>query len=111
MANLQKHFAKMRVLSNVEKRGEDGYTIVSGFYSSLNHAGRNAIQGAMKVRSREGECHDAYAGNLVAYHIDDMPIWVFLEIIGFGTLVDFYLFCATRWEYRIQRDAAGTLRS
>ncbi len=33
----------MRVLSNVEKRGEDGYTIVSGFYSSLNHAGRNAI--------------------------------------------------------------------
>lgn len=43
MANLQKHFAKMRVLSNVEKRGEDGYTIVSSFYSSLNHAGRNAI--------------------------------------------------------------------
>lgn len=28
------HFAKMKVLSNVEKRCEDGYTIVSGFYSS-----------------------------------------------------------------------------
>ena len=52
----------------------------------------------MKVRGREGERHDAYAGDLIAHHIDDMPIWVFLEVIDFGTLVDFYLFCATRWE-------------
>lgn len=50
----------------------------------------------MKVRGREGERHDAYAGDLIAHHIDDMPIWVFLEVIDFGTLVDFYLFCATR---------------
>ena len=52
----------------------------------------------MKVRGREGERHDAYAGDLIAHHIDDMPIWVFLEVIDFGTLVDFYLFCATRWK-------------
>ncbi len=91
------HFAKMKVLSNVEGRGEDGYAIVAGFYASLNHAGRNAIQGAMRVRSRKGDRHDAYAGDLIAHYMDDMPVWVFLEVIDFGTFVDFYLFCANRW--------------
>lgn len=91
------HFAKMKVLSNVEGRGEDGYTLVSDFYASLNHAGKNAIQGAMRVRSRDGERHDVYAGDLIAHHLDDMPVWVFQEVIDFGTFVDFYLFCAGRW--------------
>ncbi len=92
------HFAKIKVLLNVEERGEDGYAIVSDFYASLNHAGRNAIQGTMRVRSREGERHDVYAGDLIAHHMGDMPIWVFQEVIDFGTFVDFYLFCAGRWD-------------
>ncbi len=91
------HFAKLKVLSQLEKEGEDGYAIVTDFYASLNHAGRNAIQGAMKVRGGEGERHDAYAGDLIAHHLQDMPVWVFLEVIDFGTFVDFYLFCAGRW--------------
>ena len=92
------HFAKMKVLSNVEERDEDGYAIVSDFYASLNHAGRNAIQGTMRVRSREGERHDIYAGDLIAHHMGDMPVWVFQEVVDFGTFVDFYLFCALRWD-------------
>lgn len=27
-----------------------------------------------------------------------MPVWVFQEVIDFGTFVDFYLFCAGRWD-------------
>lgn len=91
------HFAKMKVLAGVESRGEDGYRIVSDFHGSLNHAGRNAILGSMRARSREGERHDAYAGDLIARHIAHMPVWVFQEVIDFGTFVDFYKFCAERW--------------
>jgi hypothetical protein len=29
-----------------------------------------------------------------------MPIWVLLEVGSFGTLVDFYRFCAKRWDSR-----------
>lgn len=66
------HFAKMKVLFNVEARGEDGYRIVADFYASLNHTDRNAIQGAMRARSQEGERRDAYAGDLIAHHIADI---------------------------------------
>ncbi|MBQ9000642.1 MAG: Abi family protein, partial [Eggerthellaceae bacterium] len=92
------HFAKMKVLANVESRGENGYAIVDEFYASLNHAGRNAILGAMHVRGGLDERRDAYAGDLIAHHMADMPVWVFLEVIDFGTFVNFYLFCANRWE-------------
>lgn len=91
------HFAKLKVLAKLEEEGEDGYAIVTDFYASLNHAGRNAIQGTMKVRGSEGDRHDAYAGDLIAHHLQDMPVWVFLEVVDFGTFVDFYLYCAGRW--------------
>ncbi len=105
------HFAKMKVLSAVEDRGEDGYGIVSDFYASLNHAGRNAIQGAMRARSRAGERHDAYTGDLIARHIEDMPVWVLQEVIDFGTFVDFYLFCAARWEDDVMLQEHYVLKS
>lgn len=52
----------------------------------------------MRVRSSDGERHDIYAGDLIAHHMGDMPVWVFQEVIDFGTFVGFYLFCAGRWE-------------
>ncbi|WP_165047748.1 Abi family protein [Adlercreutzia sp. ZJ305] len=105
------HFAKMKVLAGVENHGEDGYGIVADFYASLNHAGRNAIQGAMHARSRTGERHDIYTGELIAHHIEDMPVWVLQEVIDFGTFVDFYLFCAARWEDDVMLQEHYVLKS
>ncbi|MBQ9002442.1 MAG: Abi family protein [Eggerthellaceae bacterium] len=105
------HFAKMKVLFNVEAHDEDGYRIVTDFYASLNHTGRNAIQGAMRARSRDGERRDAYAGDLIAHHSADMPAWVFLELIDFGTFVGFYLFCADRWDDETMRQEHYILKS
>ncbi|MBQ9001064.1 MAG: Abi family protein [Eggerthellaceae bacterium] len=105
------HFAKMKVLASVEDHGEDGYGIVSDFYAGLNHAGRNAIQGAMHARGGIGERHDAYAGDLIAHHLADMPVWVFLEVIDFGTFVNFYLFCANRWEDNVMLQEHYALKS
>ena len=41
---------------------------------------------------------DAYCGDLVRKYRDDMPVWAFLELISFGSFIDFYLFCSQRWD-------------
>lgn len=91
------HFAKMKVLRLVEEKGEDGHAIVRDFYASMNHRGRNALLGSMAKRSRDDDSRDTYAGDLIEHHLADMPVWVLLEVVDFGTFVAFYLFCAERW--------------
>lgn len=92
------HFAKMKLLRLMEDKGEDGYSMLDDFYASLNHAGRNAIQGSFNMRSRADEGHDVYVGDLIAHTRQDMPVWVFLEVIDFGLFLTFYKFCAERWD-------------
>ena len=91
------HFAKMKLLRHMEDAGEDGHSIVKDFYASLNHAGRNAIQGSLNKRSRQDEGHDAYVGDLIAHNRDDMPAWVLLEVLDFGGFLTFYKYCSERW--------------
>ena len=91
------HFAKMKLLRLLEDRDEDGYALLDDFHTSLNHAGRNAIQGNFNARSRADEGHDIYVGDLIAHTRDDMPVWVFLEVIDFGLFLTLYKFCAERW--------------
>lgn len=86
--------AKILLLHRIsDAPGEDGYSILSDYLSSLSHADRNRRQGEVK---RLG--NDAYLGPLVEkYPLTDMPAWVYLELASFGALADFYLFCADRW--------------
>ena len=92
------HFARAKLIKEATSRtDEDGYSIVSDYIASLNHAER---------RRREGEVRavgpDPYSGDLVRkYHLpDEMPLWVLLELISFGTFINLYRFCAKRWDDR-----------
>ena len=91
------HFAKMKLLRLMEDAGEDGHQIVEDFYASLNHAGRNAIQGSLNKRSRQDEGHDVYVGDLIAHNREDMPAWVLLEVLDFGGFLTFYKYCSELW--------------
>ncbi|WP_139651767.1 Abi family protein [Raoultibacter phocaeensis] len=87
------HFAKVKVVSRVgSNAGEDGYSIVADYLSHLTPAER-------KRRERElGMARfDPCSSDLVEKYCDDMPVWVLLELVSFGTLIDFYLFCSQRW--------------
>lgn len=90
------HAARTKIMGLVTKRGdEDGYAIVADYYFGLNHAER---------RRREGEIGrlsaDIFSGDLVRKYsaIAEMPVWVLMELISFGSFIDFYLFCANRWD-------------
>ncbi|WP_165047461.1 MULTISPECIES: Abi family protein [unclassified Adlercreutzia] len=86
--------AKTRPIERISlEESEDGYAIVAEFMASQQKRYRNSIESNLKVRMAE----DAYAGALIARYASDMPVWVFLEVMSFGALLAFYLFCAERW--------------
>jgi abortive infection bacteriophage resistance protein len=88
--------AKMKLIKLVsEDPGEDGYNIVSDFRDQMSETAQKGFAGVLRSRQ-----HDEYSGALIRKYQSDMPVWVLLEIGSFGTLVDFYRFCAKRWDDR-----------
>ena len=106
------HFARIKLLRACELNGEDGYAVVIDYLAQANHKIRNHIMGNMKGRSEEGEKFDEYSGDLIAHYLGKrMPVWVFLEVVEFGALNSFYLFCAERWGDKEMRQEHYVLRS
>lgn len=102
------HFARTRLIREVtEREDEDGYSVVSNYFASLNHDDR---------RRRTSEINsflkDAYSGDLARKYAppNGMPLWVYLEMASFGTFVDLWLFCANRWSDRSMLDGHYQLR-
>lgn len=95
------HFARTKLMRELATHGsEDGYAIVRDYVACLNHDNRRRRVGEMRALEA-----DLYTGDLVRKYFvngtfDHMPVWVFLELVSFGTFIDFYLFCAKRWGNR-----------
>lgn len=100
------HFSKVKLLNMVGGReGEDGYSVVSDYLASPTAARRRRIEGELDVMSR-----DPYCGDMVAKYRSDMPVWVFVESVSFGTFIGFYKFCADRWRDSVLKDEHYLLR-
>ena len=86
------HFQKVGLLREAEEHGEDGYTIVTDYMTSLSITNREYRLHELKMSGRS-----PYSSDLYARYADNMPTWTFLELTSFGTLIDFVKFCAARW--------------
>jgi abortive infection bacteriophage resistance protein len=98
------HFAKVKVISRItDDPAEDGYRIVEDFIVSLPERFRINMNSELRSRgsARGG---DPYCGELIARYRSDMPVWVLLEVIPFGTFLTFYRFCSERWDDRHMLD-------
>ena len=91
------HFAKMRLLRMCGEHGEDGYALIADYLASISSKQRTRIEGALRARGGEGRAHDEYSGDLIAHYVGEYPVWVFLEVIDFGTFADLWRYCASRW--------------
>ncbi|MEG1886138.1 MAG: Abi family protein [Alistipes sp.] len=101
------HFAKIKLLTRISEAGaEDGYCIVSEYLASKEPSRRSRINVELEIMSK-----DPYCGDMVLKYRDDMPVWVFLEAVSFGTFMDFYKFCAERWGSSVLRDEHYLLKS
>ena len=101
------HFQKVALLNKMEQQeeDEDGYSIVADYLNSLSPKNR-----AYKDNELERCGYSPYSKAIYRKYKDDLPIWVFLEMISFGTLIDFTRFCGKRWEDKTLTDSHYDLK-
>ncbi len=93
---------KAKLLSSaIYAEGNNGYTIVRDFLEAMPTEYRTSVKQSLGRRSDAAA--DPYSGALIEHYKDAMPLWVFVEVISFGTLLALYLFCATRWNDKTMR--------
>ncbi len=106
------HFAKVRLLGRIEQAGEDGYSVVRDFLASYDRVGpTGGIINRTKVEIARGESSPYVAGVLAKYPDFGFPVWVFLELVAFGTFIYFYRFCAERFNDKAMLDEFYILQS
>lgn len=104
LTNDIERIAKTRLLARIsEMDDEDGYSIVARFVDSQDTGYRKAIERDL-ARRRGGDRGDTYSGMLIDRYADAMPVWVFLEVVPFGTLLAFMLYRAKLWDDEKLRD-------
>jgi abortive infection bacteriophage resistance protein len=89
------HFAKMELLREIEVRGEDGYQIVKDYMNSLDEKQQEHLQKELKQNE-----NSTYTSEIYNKYKSNLPVWVFLELVPFGTILYFYRFCATRFSLK-----------
>lgn len=90
--------AKTAIISRIsEDQAEDGYGIVADFMESQGGRYRGYIERDLRARMTAEVEGDLYSGRIIGHYREAMPVWAFLEVVTFGTLLAFYLFCSERW--------------
>lgn len=85
-------YARFEILRMVDLHAEDGYGIVHDFTASLSNKERAILAGEI-ARNRT----NTYCGDIVRKYESDFPVWVFVEVLSFGKLIELYRFCAERF--------------
>lgn len=93
------HFTKLELLRETELRNEDGYQIVSDYMNSLDEEHKQRLQ-----RELDQNRDSVYTGGIYQKYAADLPAWVFLELVPFGTVLYFYRFCANRFQSKDMQD-------
>lgn len=94
------HHTKLQLLRFIEdNQTEDGYQIVEDYRNSLSQD-----QIAILDSELSRNANNIYCGAIYSKYNGDFPVWAFIEIIPFGRLVDFYKFCANRFNDSLMID-------
>lgn len=95
------HFAKVKLLKRIEMEGEDGYAVVSDYFSSYDGVKHDGTP-CNSLKDEILRCKNSpYTGGLIARYADfKFPVWAFIEVVSFGSFLYFYKFCAQRFNDR-----------
>lgn len=100
------HHTKLQLLHKVENSSEDGYQIVKDYFDFLTNKQEVILENEL-LRNK----NNIYCGGIIKRYDGNYPIWAFVEIIPFGRLIDFYGFCANRFEDKKMQDSYFRLRT
>ena len=101
------HYAKVKLLSKVEKTTKDGYSLVEEYINQLKKSNEYDLLENELNKNIKG----TYCGDLVSKYKGEYPIWVFVEIIPFGRFIKFYMFVAEKLQDKEILDEAYLLKN
>lgn len=92
------HFSKVRLLDAMEKHHEDGYQVVQDFVALSDYTD-NAGNARNHLLEEIGRgITSPYTQGLIQRHpTGDYPAWELLEVISFGSFIQFWRFCSDRY--------------
>lgn len=91
------HFAKMDLLSWIEDHSGDGCELVHSFLEAKTHINPQGEPVCRILDEINRGNAGVYTDKMIErYRDDEMPVWVFLELIPFGTFCQFWKHCS--WE-------------
>lgn len=109
------HFYKVKLLSLIEGHGEDGYGIVEDFIRSYDVVGTSGKISNSMLNELEKGFKSPYTCSLLDRYSptlpNAMPVWVFIELISFGSFLYLYKFCAVRFHDDEMKDDFFLLQS
>lgn len=87
------HYRKVALKHDISEREEEsGYKIVVDYLASLTPRDRRYRESELERNSKNKYTEAAYEK-----YKENMPSWVFLELVPFSALIDFIRFCGVRW--------------
>lgn len=105
------HFSKMRLLNELERVGEDGYSVVADFIDDPRNLSVDGRHNYVRAEIDRGKSSPYVRNLLGTYPSFDFPAWAFLEVIPFGRLVHFYRFVAERSGNKAMQNDSYLLQS
>lgn len=100
------HFTKLKLLRMIEEKEKDGYKICNDFFQEIGEDQARRLTNEILINKNSVYCCD-----LIEKYSENLPVWVFLELISFGRLTNFYKFCAERFEENKMKNEAYMLLS
>ncbi len=105
------HFLKVQLIRAIEQDpDEDGYSIVLDYVfdsgnTTFAERAHNASPRAYAISSKlEKNKNNPYCGGLITKYNDEMPVWVFIEIISFGDLLRFVEYVSDKINWTLPVD-------
>lgn len=95
------HFAKVNLLEIISNSNEDGYSIVNDYFEHLATISTANVDYEKKLKNEISRSRSSvYCGDIIAKYYNNYPVWAFVEIITFGSFIEFYKFCGIRLNNR-----------
>lgn len=89
------HFLKISILNVIKKNNDNEYGIVKEYIESLTENSRLLLENELKRNE-----NNVYTKGVYKKYTNHYPVWAFIEIISFGSLLFFYKFLAEKYQLK-----------
>ena len=92
------HFEKVQLLKYISESSDDGYNIVDCYLTDLKKTDDDASNDYKPYAALINEINrnkdSEYCGGIISKYNGHYPVWAFVEVISFGSFINFFYFCA-----------------